>query len=510
MRFIQSIKTNKNYFLIGLLLLIARIPFFLTRHIQEDAFISWRCAKNIIDFGVYGFNAGERVSASTSHLYVLISAIVYFFSGNIYIVLIPILNSILLISATLIISRSFFQSKNKILIYWILLSIMPISLLISYSGMETSLLILAIAILLKYLHNFSNPKSVHLILFLIPFIRPDATAITIIFLISLFVIEKKINLKFTSSVILGVLVLLALNKIYFNSFLNQTIIAKSSFIKEKSLALIFGNIFKTLKILFLPVGTKYFESYSYFFLAIYIILIIIYIYFELLKKNGKGIPILLLLIGLLIPMIYGIGGAFFPWYFWPSQLTVNGIVLILVMHLLTLHFKFKSILVAFTALILISLIIAQFLLSLNIGTHEHEYRAGIGRYIKSISNASESIMLEPIGYIPYYSERYTHDEIGLASLKVTDYRKLYGSKWWVKYVMHYKPDYLIEREHMINFKTLDDYKFNDSEKIWFKENYELIKHFVYKPEEYTENKFVLSILRLGGHSDYYLYKRNNN
>jgi hypothetical protein len=59
----------------GLLFLLVRLPFFWTRAVQEDAFISFRCARNFADTGVYGFNAGERVSAATSHAYVFLLAL---------------------------------------------------------------------------------------------------------------------------------------------------------------------------------------------------------------------------------------------------------------------------------------------------------------------------------------------------------------------------------------------------------------------------------------------------
>ena len=56
---------------------LVKLVFLLTHHIQEDAFITWRVAQNLLDYGVIGFNGATKISASTTHLYVFVS---YFFN----------------------------------------------------------------------------------------------------------------------------------------------------------------------------------------------------------------------------------------------------------------------------------------------------------------------------------------------------------------------------------------------------------------------------------------------
>jgi len=50
-----------------------KLLFLLTHYIQEDAFITWRVAQNLLDYGVIGFNGDAKISASTTHLYVFVS-----------------------------------------------------------------------------------------------------------------------------------------------------------------------------------------------------------------------------------------------------------------------------------------------------------------------------------------------------------------------------------------------------------------------------------------------------
>lgn len=509
-KYLGNIKQNTTLIIIGLLLLIVRTPFYLTRHVQEDAFISWRCAKNIIDYGVYGFNPNEAVSASSSHLYVFISAIVYFVTGNYFIISMLIINSVIFIFAALLISKTLFDDKNDIALFWVLISILPISLVISYSGMETSLLLFAIAILIYNLRFNKHDKIAFLILFLLPFIRPDAVLAAFIYLFTLYFFKKKIDIKSIIVFVAGIIMFLAFNKMYFSTFLNQSVVAKSLSLQQNSIWNVFDNLTRLPEILFLPIATKYFLKIGWIFISIYVLGIIMYVLDDKKIKNNYSIPYMIILLAFLYPLAYAVGGGMFPWYFWPSQYFIHCIIVVFIIKLFHRNIAFKKSLIALSGILLFALILGQWVLSLNTGTQEFKYRAFIGRYLNSISKPEESIMLEPIGYIPYFANRYTHDEVGLASPNVTRYRKKFGKKWWIAYVKKYKPDYLIERDHILNFRTLDNYLLAEDEKKWFNDNYEMIKHFKYNPDNYTVDRFLLYFLRLGGHADYYLFKRKVN
>ena len=40
---------------------LVKLLFLLTHHIQEDAFITWRVAQNLLDYGVIGFNGETKI-----------------------------------------------------------------------------------------------------------------------------------------------------------------------------------------------------------------------------------------------------------------------------------------------------------------------------------------------------------------------------------------------------------------------------------------------------------------
>ena len=119
-----------------------------TQHIQEDAYIHFRSAQNLAETGIFGFNKGEKVSASTSIIYVLLISIIYLFFRDLYIIFVLLTNTFLLIMAIYFISSCLTLDFNKKLLIWLFASLTPIALLISYSGMETSLLIFLISLII--------------------------------------------------------------------------------------------------------------------------------------------------------------------------------------------------------------------------------------------------------------------------------------------------------------------------------------------------------------------------
>ena len=45
---------------VGLCLAALQLPFVLTQHIQEDAYITFRSAANLADVHIYGFNPASE------------------------------------------------------------------------------------------------------------------------------------------------------------------------------------------------------------------------------------------------------------------------------------------------------------------------------------------------------------------------------------------------------------------------------------------------------------------
>ncbi|MCU1258593.1 MAG: hypothetical protein JWO80_1478, partial [Bryobacterales bacterium] len=151
-------------------------------------------------------------------------------------------------------------------------------------------------------------------------------------------------------------------------------------------------------------------------------------------------------------------------------------------------------------------ILVQWAWSYSIGLQESRYRTGVGSYLRAVSRPSDSIMLEPVGYIPYFAQRYTHDARGLASPEVTRYRQKFGRAWWINYVRDFRPTYYVERTHLRWGQTLDRDQLTPPEIEWFRSNYEIIKTFSYRPEDFVKSELDLKLARFGTHDDYDVYR----
>ncbi|HET8706816.1 MAG TPA: hypothetical protein VFM46_11000, partial [Pseudomonadales bacterium] len=68
------------------------------------------------------------------------------------------------------------------------------------------------------------------------------------------------------------------------------------------------------------------------------------------------------------------------------------------------------------------------------------------------------------------------------------------------------PNYIVEREPLISgAKTGSQYTLTESDELFLSKHYSLVKAFSYQPEDYTNNSWLLSILKRGSHANYYVY-----
>jgi hypothetical protein len=209
-----------------LALFLVRVPFFLTHHVQEDAYISLRCAENLAETGVYGFNPGERVSSSTSHLYVFLAATIRLFAGHAaFVPAMLVINTLLFLAGTWFVAKRIFSDEKKRSLFWVLASVLPVSILISSSGMETSLLIFVIGLSFYLLGKPKGRWRAYGLIGLLPWVRPDALAYALLLLSGNALNRKRLPWGGCWA-LLGMGGLLTFNQLYFGSLLQQSIQAK--------------------------------------------------------------------------------------------------------------------------------------------------------------------------------------------------------------------------------------------------------------------------------------------
>ena len=541
---------NSNFRLIITYTLFIATLFFFTGDIQEDSLITFRTARNFALHNEFTYNLGESLPGSTSIIYGFLCGLIYklvgFLGEKVFFYTVTIVNSLFLLSALIKFSNQF-KFFNKISIYFVIST--PAFITLMHKGMETALLTACLIYCIASLQedifkDKSEIKFKYLIFFILCAIRIDSFVIAFLIIFPYFIFNflsninnKKILFKFLKSAdkikipfifsLFGFSFNVFLNKLFFSSYIPHTAIAKKIAYESNPS---FGNFISQIKLLYfsgadensflMPVATKYLQFLYPFILPILFLTIFLIIKFrkQYIYKNDYLHQddfnyysfYTLLTFALIYPLFFCLSGMrIFPWYLWISSFSVQFIFVIFVDSFISKYSRNIYRIIIFSFFIL--MISAKLLLSLNDGYDENLYRASIGKYIYGLSSPENVLMLEPAGYIPYYANIKTIDEVGLVSREFTNYllEKSKGESivgFWINHM----PDFLIQRKHILNFTDSLNNNFSKEEISWFKKNYCLNKHFYYEPKILApKNKFQQFILELGNHSDYYLYVRKN-
>lgn len=475
---------------------LVKLLFLLTHHIQEDAFITWRVAQNLLDYGVIGFNGETKISASTTHLYVFVS---YFFNlifgKENFIYPLLIFNSLLFTIGSYFLSKLILENPVHQAIFIFLFGILPPSIKISILGMEYGILFFLEMALLYF--GFKQNKIWAQILFpiLILFTRID----TVIFLGIVFLVDiiwnKKIRWFYILGGILGVAVLMSFNWFYFGELVNNTIVAKSvTYAKNMSLALQwkyflmnYGNFWGMLK---LP------GDFNPFTILVLVFELLSFLYIVS-KRESKNLFIwIIFLFGWTKQLIFISQRSYFDWYYWVPQILLFAVILVFVLEQKTYKFWWISLLLIFYILPMAAF---QTIHSIATGNGEWNYRRSIGLFLKDYEkDKNQYILLEPAGYIPYFSGLKAIDEVGLVDKEIQTEIKKDKTNYWKNTVEKRKPKYLLAPKNL----------FERKDGSFYQENYRLLKEFRIKNHLNSDNKILEKIYRLKpSGTDYNLYER---
>lgn len=477
---------------------LIKLPFLLTHHIQEDAFITWRVAQNLLDYGVIGFNGDTKISASTTHLYVFVSYLFNLILGKenfIYPIL--IFNSTLFTIGSYLLAKMLLESEKQRALFILIFGMLPPSIKVSILGMEYGILFFLEMSLLYY--GFYKARDWALIVLppLILFTRID----TVIFLGIIFVADvlwrKKIRWWFVLGGVIGVGAALSFNLLYFDEVVNNTIKAKN-LAYEKSLSfnehlhlfwINLGNFWGMLK---LPM------SINPFTILVLAFELLCFIYLIRERKERNFFIIALFSFGWVKQVVFLSQRSYFDWYYWVPQVLLFVPVLIFVIEQKVKRGLWVASLSVFYIL---PMLLFQIIHSVATGNGEWNYRRGIGLYLKGYETDKEEwIFLEPAGFVPYFSGLRTIDEVGLVDKEVQE--EIINDR------ENYKYNTIRKREpkYILSYTDLNEEPHAD----FYKEHYKLLKKFRIKEHLSSENKWLEKIYQLKpSGTDYNLYERKS-
>ncbi len=233
-----------------------------------------------------------------------------------------------------LLASTFFADDNQKLRIWFCVSLLPISLVISYSGMEYSLVVFLTCMAIYYSFKLGHITFLsYIALFALPWARPDAIAFGFVVFAFTGLYYKQFPQKMLFSLLLGFLTWIGFNYWYFGSLLTQSIEAKSINSNFCNPELFFRHLkeiffgFQTATTwgiggayagLFSPINTRYLAGYGFLF---FLLSISFYIWCAIRSmENRQKLVLVSLLIVLSIcpPIVYAFGGVIWTWYFWPS------------------------------------------------------------------------------------------------------------------------------------------------------------------------------------------------
>lgn len=505
------------FYLLFLGAFLARFPFYATHHIMEDAYITFRSAFHLADFGKYAYNLGSNATGITSTLYGPYVAAIRLIFHDHAIAMILVLNTLIFLAGAALFSFTFFTEWPRRMLFFAFIAMLPSGLYLSYAGMEIPLQVGIFCASLFTLRKGCPSWMTLLGILLLPLVRPDAIAYSLILAILVFSFNRKYGLWSFATSMGGEMLVLICNRFTTGSYVTATMHAKEityhphhgllPFLKAARI-LLFSRSY------LLPVETKVLTWAS----PAVTLAVLAGCIWALYNARNRAVRNRLLIAcfaaGVLPPMAYMLGGVtLFPWYFWTSNWLCYSI---LCYALVTAAFatgmrRKRFVLIAFFAIALLALDGIRLIVSFNSGTEEYKYRASVGRWIHQVANPGDTLELEPAGYIPFYAGIRTYDEVGLVSPLILQYRVRYGTEWWIIFLKQEHPTWLVERSKVLKYSMLDSVhlpldKMPPKDIAWFHDHYQLAQQFHYSPADYIQNPLLLKVMKYGTASNYNVYR----
>lgn len=501
-------KLFSSPFWLILIAVLIKFPMFITKNIQEDSFITWRVARNLVNFGVIGFNGNEKISASTTHLYVFITAIFQMIFGDYFIYPLLTFSGILFAIGSWWLAKILFpKDLIKRGFFVILINMVPPALTASFLGMEYGILFFLYTGLI-YFGVFKNKNWAYFIFpILLLWTRIDAVIfLGVMFWADLF-LRKKLNFIYIFGGIFGLVSVFGFNYFYFGELINHTITAKQ---------IAYKNLAQNNSLQFFLYQLAYygglFKKYSLLSFLIFLAFLafLVFALFKIIKNKTVTTPESKIILSsifafaILKMIIFVYFKAYFDWYYWLPRTFMFVVVLYFLLNFLPLKNK---ILIPVLCLIISATYALQWIQSYTIGYMESRQRMQIAADIKQDNvGLNQSILLEPAGIIPYFTNLYTYDEVGLVNERINDEMLKNEKYWWINSVKRFHPDYILTFAQKPSEKS-KYYRIDAADLKEFNAHYHLVKS--YSISQIHENapallRWIYKIRPIG--KDYYLYK----
>jgi len=453
---------------IPLIYVLCRLIQWPTVNLFDDAFISFRYARNLADGLGFIYNPGEAYLGVTGPLWGLLCSLFYLLPEPE--TLIRLFNIFLGAATLVLVSRYMKWGTINYLIASAIMIILPYSIRIGLGGMESDLFLFVLIACLYLIERMESPWGVTLACIGF-FIRPEMALMAIIGSIySLYRFRSKAVIPILSG-LLVVSIGMTIMYLFYGSILPQSVIGKSGL--EQPLIITFRSLLLRDPSM----------------IAIFLISIL---GAWLLIKN-KAANLFHLFVALYIVAFLAKSQIVFTWYIYPilyfyADLSSRTAKYILEKIRLPQQVIF-TVLLAFPLIIslIINLYIGNNTVNSNIYEPLHSY------WENNSDTDRQSIFADDIGIIGYTSRRYIYDSESLIHPIASDY------DYKLEVIVDKTPDYIF-----MNITPEVD-SFFRANQIY--NSYKPVSRF--SRNGVTDCTIVRAKLTPGWKMDYYLLKRNN-
>jgi len=443
------VKDNGLFLFLILLGLIIRLFWIMyTNFTEEDALITFRFAKNLANGAGFVYNSGEKVMGTTTPLFTLLlglwAALIskdLIFGARVINLITSISSLFFLFLALRKIRATNFQQIAVLFIFSLSVKLIKLEV----GGMETSL---AIFLMIASWYFFLSRRLVWTSIFLglLVLTRLDLFMWPISILFIEMISSPKKSLRMGIIVFLVVLPWLVFSTNYFGSPIPHTIDAKWVAYIKNSKSPFLSHLMVIVN--FISPFNQYKDHILLRNILAWITLIVA-AWQSVYELREKKLTLIVLFILLDVTRLVFTRATFFNRYFAPLLVTI---LILFGMGIGNLwestrisSFRIRSMFSITLILLAVTGLIFGGYESIQIKKGQ-EYRHDkslkrVGIWLNQYSLPSSTVLLEPLGYIGYYSDRYIIDEVGLVSPEIVALKKLGVSA--DEYFLIFMPDYYV-------------------------------------------------------------------
>jgi hypothetical protein len=465
-----------------LLLVASRVFFhFVVGYTVDDAFITYRYARNLAEGHGFVYNLSEKVQGASSPLYIVLLALVSLAFGGSAIPLASQIVSLAADTASLVLLWRLLSPLRHLIRFWVgaLFALYPKVVLIETFGMEASLVVL-LMLLSLYLYSKGAVNYALLAFSLLLLCRIDA--IIWVAVCVLWGLRRGIRIPLSSLVAPALLLTswAAFSFLYFGSLMPHAVAAKSISLRH------LFPFFDPLRVLAGYLPFEGFKESAWLLRLVLVMVCLLPVVVELIRlSRDANLLVIFPAFFLSYNIVYSFGRVEMQdWYYLPGYVAY---FVTLGCFLERVFQSLKRISSPKTHETLLRFFPAVFLAVLVlIGAHRWienpgwRYRQNeqLGMWFKEHAPLTARIFLEPIGEVGWKSGVHIDDYIGLVSPRVVQYRERYpdSDEWFIRYVHDVRPDYLVLRNWEIHRNILFQGRggnlfSSEEEKNWFQSTY---------------------------------------